>query len=141
MHDPHLCIHSSPGADIHSVHPADAETPGIAAFERDQHVHFQGAGLEIGVGGFARDSRLHPGDSLLLAGEGKVHERLPRGGHRASLPPLFTPKPEVLSLSPPSDVGLKHGEASCLLKALQPVIGHQAPVPGICLPRGRRGPR
>lgn len=27
--------------------PAHAETPRIAAFERDQHVHFQGEGIEI----------------------------------------------------------------------------------------------
>lgn len=35
---------------------------------------------------------------------------------------------------------LKFREASCLLKALQPVVGHQAPVPGLCSRWGRRGP-
>lgn len=41
-----------------------------------------------------------------------------RGGHRASLPPLFTPKPEVLSLSPLSNVAPEAQRGKLLAQGL-----------------------
>lgn len=59
---------------------------------------------------------------------------------RASLPPLLTPKPEVLSSSPPSNVAPEARRGKLLPKALQPEEAARLLYPAPASPWGREAP-